>query len=119
MITNTGIKATENVIDILHGVLGQLSDGIWENSRHMEKYWKSLHVTVGADGNVVIEDRHDVCKDVKRFFANKIKQVIQIEHDDGDDEIVWSPSCTATSGYLHGHVPVSECYQLYQLLRQK
>jgi hypothetical protein len=36
--------------DILRSVMGQLSDGIWENSAIMKKFWKNAHVA-WDDGN--------------------------------------------------------------------
>jgi hypothetical protein len=38
MQINTGIKANDKFREILSGVIGQMSDGIWENTRSMEKY---------------------------------------------------------------------------------
>ena len=40
--------------DILDGVMGQLSDGIWENSRAMEKYWRTMEFAQDDAGNVVL-----------------------------------------------------------------
>lgn len=32
-------------LQIMHSVIGQLSDGIWENSAKKEKYWRGVTVT--------------------------------------------------------------------------
>jgi hypothetical protein len=39
MQINTGIKANSKFTEILSSVIGQMSDGIWENTLSMEKYW--------------------------------------------------------------------------------
>lgn len=117
MSINTGIKANDKFIDILGSVIGQMSDGIWENTRSMEKYWHSLGYSVNSAGYIIIEDRHYVCADPVDFFANKIKQIIKIEIDDGNKEMYWDRMCSASPFYMHGNVTVGDCYQLYELLK--
>ena len=117
MAINTGIKANDKFMSILSSVIGQMSDGIWENTRSMEKYWKSLDYSTDAFGYIVIEDRHYVCSDPVDFFANKIKQIIKIEIDDGNREMYWDRLCSASPFYMHGNVTVGDCYQLYELLK--
>jgi hypothetical protein len=117
MRINTGIKANSKFIDILGSVIGQMSDGIWENARSMEKYWKSLDYSTDASGCIVIEDRHFVCANPCDFFANKIKQIIKIEIDDGNSRLCWNRSCSACPSYMHGSVTVGDCYELYELLK--
>jgi hypothetical protein len=117
MSINTGIKMTPKYNSILSSVIGQMSDGIWENTRSMEKYWKSLDYSTDQNGNIIIEDRHGVCADPVAFFANKIKQIIKIEIDDGNNRLSWDRSCSATPSYIHGGVTVGDCYELYELLK--
>lgn len=120
MKINTGIPATSKRLEIIGSVIGQMSDGIWENTRSMEKYWKSLSYEKGSDGNIWLEDRGYVCSDVKEFFANKIKQIIKIEAEDNpNDGIVWSRTCTATTTYLNYYetITIGDCYELYELLK--
>ena len=111
----TTVKADPKYMDILNSCIGQMSDGIWENTRSMEKYWKSLRVT-SADGYIVIEDRNYVCADPVDFMANKIKQIIKIEIDDGA-KLVWSRTCCGSPCYLRGSITVGDCYKLYELLK--
>jgi len=114
----TYIKATPKDLSILNSVLGQMSDGIWENTRSMERYWKSLDVTVGSDGYLYIEDKFCVCGDPVDFMANKIKQVLKIEQDEGHRAINWDRSCVEVSHYInHQPVTVGECYRLYDALK--
>lgn len=120
MQINTGIKANDKFREILSGVIGQMSDGIWENTRSMEKYWKSLSYTVDPAGYIIIEDRHYTCANPVDFFANKIKQIIKIEAEDNPGSgIVWSRTCPATTVYLNytEAITIGDCYQLYEMLK--
>lgn len=120
MQINTGIKATDKFKEILSGVIGQMSDGIWENTRSMEKYWKSLSYTVDPAGYIIIEDRHYTCANPVDFFANKIKQIIKIEAEDNPSSgIRWERDCAATTGYLNytETITVGDCYKLYEALK--
>lgn len=114
----TTIPYTSKRADILGSVIGQLSDGIWENSRSMEKYWKSLTYGPTADGKIWIEDRHHACDNPLDFFANKIKQIVKKEIEDGWTSCLeWSRLCGIHPSYFHGDVTVGECYELYELLK--
>lgn len=113
----THIKADDKKLNILGSVIGQMSDGIWENTRSMEKYWKSLDYGKDSSGYIWLDDRHGVCSDVFEFFANKIKKIIQIEIEDGNNQLVWSRTCAGVPHYMHGTVTVGDCYELYELLK--
>ena len=118
MRVTTHIKSTEKRLNILGSVIGQMSDGIWENTRSMEKYWKNLDFGTDASGYIYLEDSHEVCTDVCEFFANKIKQIIKIEIDDGNTSgLQWSRDCSVSPRYMHGNVTVGDCYELYELLK--
>ncbi len=117
MQINTGIKANPKFMNILSSVIGQMSDGIWENTRSMEKYWKSLDYKTDAAGYIIIEDKYYVCSNPQDFFANKIKQIIKVEIDDGNTRLSWSRTCSAVPSYMHGTVTVGDCYELYELLK--
>jgi hypothetical protein len=119
MVVNTGIKADPKFMDILNACIGQMSDGIWENTRSMEKYWKSLDVDVDSSGMIKITDRHYVCANPVDFLANKIKQIIKIEIDDGNTKLNWSRTCSAVPHYItYGRpITVGDCYELYELLK--
>lgn len=120
MQINTGIKANDKFKEILSGVIGQMSDGIWENTRSMEKYWKSLSYTVDPAGYIIIEDRHHTCANPVDFFANKIKQIIKIEAEDNPGSgIRWERDCAATTVYLNytETITIGDCYKLYEALK--
>ena len=55
MKINTYVKNENNYLSILNSILGQLSDGIWENSRAAEKYWKSLSINVDDDNFITYQ----------------------------------------------------------------
>ncbi len=118
MKITTCIKSTPKRLDILGSVIGQMSDGIWENSRAMTKYWKSLRYGQDNNGYIWLEDQHGVCADVYDFFANKIKQIIQTEIKDGYTlGLIWGRTCNVQPNYMHGNVTVGDCYELYELLK--
>jgi hypothetical protein len=118
MKITTHITATPKRLTILGAVIGQMSDGIWENTRSMEKYWKSLDYGTDENGYIWLEDQNGVCADVYDFFANKIKQIIKVEIDDGcTPGLVWSRTCTVRPCYVHGNVTVGDCYEMYELLK--
>ena len=56
MKITTYIKANNKRQNILDSVIGQMSDGIWENTRSMEKYWKSLDFGVDANGYITLTE---------------------------------------------------------------
>jgi hypothetical protein len=119
MVINTGIKANPKFMEILRACIGQMSDGIWENTRSMEKYWKSLRVGVNGSGMIEIEDRFWACSNPVEFMANKIKQIIKVEIDDGNTKLNWSRTCSAVPQYItYGQpITVGDCYELYELLK--
>lgn len=119
MVVKTGIKANSKFMTILNACIGQMSDGIWENTRSMEKYWKSLHIEVDGSGMIEIDDRYYVCANPADFMANKIKQIIKIEIDDGNTKLDWSRTCSAVPQYITYGSPITvgDCYELYELLK--
>ena len=101
----TDLEATNKNYEILDSVLGQMSDGIWENSPVVEGYWRfatieksddnktviavsTIHIIFYSDiyginyhDNKCLKNRFaDMTDDkVKAYFANKIKQIVKIE----------------------------------------
>lgn len=118
MVCNTYIKNEGHYVSILNAVIGQMSDGIWENTPSMEKYWKSLDWGIDADNNIIIKDKHNVCSDPVDFFANKIKQIVKIDND-YNGKLDWSRTNSALTNYIsYGEkITVGECYKLYDLLK--
>ena len=101
----TNLEATNKNYEILRSVIGQMSDGIWENSPRAEGYWRFATIEKSDDNKIVIAvstihiisysniygkyyHRNDYVINrfanmtddkVKAYFANKIKQIIKIE----------------------------------------
>lgn len=97
-IIETGLENTKVNNEILASVIGQMSDGIWENSSRLNGYWAFSSI---KDGNIAIsEDRWDYYTNarnpyrqmtddkIKEFFANKIKQIVKRELADKYDDKV-------------------------------
>ena len=42
--------------EILNSVIGQMSDGIWENSSRLQGFWRFAEIS--DDNNILIEDRY-------------------------------------------------------------
>ena len=133
------VKMSERIIktglglhykDMLDAVIGQMSDGYWENTPMMQGYWK--FVTTGTSGNEVtlnvdevgwtldgdrrIENRFYGMSDdaVKKFFADKIKFLIK---EEGLGK--WARDNEETTDYLSYSDPyrVKDCYYAYEVLK--
>lgn len=118
-------------LDIINSVLGQMSDGYWENTPRMRGYW--LFADAKAQGNeCVLEidptrwgtrrgysnvtnqwiDMNDA--KVKQFLADKIKFLVKEEGLD------WNRGNEDTTDYLSYTQPyfkVKDCYYVYELLK--
>lgn len=98
IVTNT--TATRKNMDIFESVLGQISDGIWENSRGMDGYWmnteittyegyiairvsklKYFHMHVGFNKWRTVANRYcdKTSVQIVEFFKTKIKQIADEE----------------------------------------
>lgn len=129
-IIKTGLK-TQKECDILDGVFGQLSDGMWENSRAAGGYWPYIDADF-ENGEVVLKVSNAYRKyeeptnkllnmtddNVKKWLAKKIKQVIQEEGLD------WKRDNTEETDYLDTEwrtskqpSTVADCYYVYEVLK--
>lgn len=117
--------------DMLDAVIGQMSDGYWENTPMMRGYWKFVKTGTAGDevtldvaetsgaryGDSRIGNRFYGMTDdaVKKFFADKIKFLIK-EEGLGD----WERDNEATTDYLSYGDPryrVKDCYYAYEILK--
>ena len=130
IVARTGLSASDNKAkEILNSVIGQMSDGIWENTPGYDRYWKNVDVTE-EDGEIVIYggtaygspflDYHSSTgvKDesaVRKFMAHKIKQIVKIEADDGNSDIIWKRDCETPLSYMgyKESITVKDCYRVY------
>lgn len=117
----TTILATDKNIDILDAVFGQMSDGIWENSRAVEKYWTGMSVmkTKSSD-RIVIKYKKSLFSDPEsatKYLAQKIKQVVK-EYIQNTGKGAWARGCREECDYLSYDAPItiSDAYQLYDQL---
>lgn len=129
-IIKTGLK-TQKECDILDGVFGQLSDGMWENSRAAGGYWPYIDAEL-ENGEVVLKVSTAYRKyeeptnkllnmtddDIKKWLAKKIKQVIKEEGLD------WDRGNEETTDYLDTEwrkskqpSTVADCYYVYEVLK--
>ena len=116
--------------DMLDAVIGQMSDGYWENTPMMKGYWK--FVTTGTSGNEVTLNVDEVSgtrdgdgrvynrfygmsdEAVKKFFADKIKFLIK---EEGLGK--WARDNESETDYLSYSNPyrVKDCYYAYEILK--
>lgn len=131
--TNTFSKKAN---DMLNSVIGQMSDGIWENSKSMGKYWRFASIERDLDGENIIEisaatgkpcyDRYvyngfaDMSDDqIREFFAKKIKQIAKIELKDNDKTTGWKRNNTEfKTCYLSydEEISIADAYLCYEFL---
>ena len=143
----TNLEATNKNYEILRSVIGQMSDGIWENSPRAEGYWRFATIEKSDDNKIVIAvstihiisynskyyhgnkcNRFaDMTDDkVKAYFANKIKQIIKIEesnlkeyYNDTSKDLSWRKDNQQKCGYM-GYketITVADAYAAYKNLK--
>lgn len=128
-----GLSGEKNK-EILDSVIGQISDGIWENSPGMSGYW--LPVTISNNGDILIDNEseirdgerwiknryYDMSDDeVRRFFANKIKQISQEYLNDNNLNPYkgWNAESDEICNYLdrNSGVTIGDAFLAYQALK--
>lgn len=140
MAIKTGLKGT-TYRSILSDVIGQLSDGKWENSRVMEHYWPFVSIELNEDNDVLIvvykpgakrycsRDnlahnnwfyRYDKMncdhQKIRNFFAKRIQQLVSDERKSYPHRgIKFNAKCKLQSDYLDG--TVAELYEAYKTLK--
>lgn len=120
---STGLTGEFNK-SILDSILGQLSDGHWENSRRMEKYWKHLDVELDNGEVVIVAPDYykqlydwDDENDIKKFFARCLKTFVKYVIDNYHWATEWSRSCEDTLlGFHNPNTRVKDVYRVYDKL---
>ena len=140
---STGLKG-KMAYNILSNVIGQLSDGIWENSRAMCHYWPYANISMNEDDSVdiVIDERwanarSGYCNkfkgmspaDIKDWFAKKAKAVVNNEAKDCPNRnLKFNKKNNEVLDYMYDHlnldgnrdqIKVSDVYEVYKALRSK
>ena len=138
LIIPTGLKG-EKARDILDAIIGQMSDGMWENSPAMEHYWRFINVEKigkelafvvnrtqgeweagGRPGHNHFTENYFMTKlggkedAIKQFMAKKLKAIAKEEIKDEHDPIGWERNNEMESGYLAG--TISDVYFVYETL---
>ena len=119
-LISTGLS-DEKAQDILDSVIGQMSDGIWENSSRMNRYWQYADIVRnGSEINIQISDIHNYENgfkgksddEIKKFFAQKIKQIVK------EEGLNWNRNNEEESCYLdrNSGVTVKDAYRVYDKL---
>lgn len=115
--------------EVIDSVLGQLSDGIWENSNGMNKYWS--YADVNKNNELQVDDTswrsgfNGKSEEwVRNWFADKAKQVVKIWAEDwGKGKDVWKRDNQDEVDYMGGHIvrdiTVSDVYECYDYLKRR
>lgn len=125
------VKCTPEEIKYLDGVMGQLSDGIWENSQAMEPYWMCNRLINGGiemqpftpiycsrkpfGRSNPLYDKSDA--EVRAWFARKLKAVVKTFLEDENlpaDE--WNRVNEREVHYLRIDQTVAGAYRVYDSL---
>lgn len=139
---STGFAADDMIAkSVIESVLGQLSDGIWENSQAMNKYWLALSnektdLAVSENmfekfcGKRYLNPFLNLPEDeIKKWFATKLKQVVKHEEKDSGGKNWWKrDNNNIVLDYLSGYykddegvlqkheVTVADAYRVYDKL---
>lgn len=113
--------------DILNSVIGQWSDGMYENSHSMEKYWRHSQIKSAEDGEIIINVDLDYGSgfahmsefEVKAHFAKYIKTIAKQEMADNGWGNCWSRSDEHESHYLNYSevITIADAYFVYETLK--
>lgn len=127
-VIRTGIF-TDVAVQILNGVLGQLSDGWGENNPENDGWWRPAAVRRETDGEVVIAVSKDCCcrgsknnfinmsdDQVKAKFACWIKKTAKMEHDFLRARAQWKPDSQFEHGFFHGVVTTAQAFAVHACL---
>lgn len=93
-VIKTDLPNKKKYGEILASVIGQMSDGIWENTSRFNGYWGYAECNSGSvdivvdtnwySRNIKAKNPYVTMTDcgIKNFFANKVKQIALIEMQD-------------------------------------
>lgn len=127
-LVSTGLSDAK-AEDVLNSVIGQMSDGIWENTSQMDRYWKNLEI-IKKDGELYIQANTDSYSsgfkgytedEIRKFVANKVKQIAKMYIEDykgSAKDLAWDRNCTVKCDYLdyHSGATIQDAYRVYDKL---
>lgn len=124
------VKCTKEELEYLDPVMGQLSDGIWENSPQMVAYWRCNSLT---DEGIAMDELAQsysgrqtytnplfgkASEDVRRWFADKLKAVVKQWLEDNDMPVdAWNRVNNDEVNYLRDGQTVAGAYKAYDSLK--
>lgn len=121
----TGLKGQDDK-RILDSLIGQLSDGKWENSPRMGKWWKYTKPELLDDDEVFIKVPRDfqwylgvdTRQDILKFYATHLKQLMKEILEGNKDLGKWDRNNSSQiKGYFHEPEPtVQDVYRIYDKL---
>lgn len=141
LIINTNL--TDEISgDILSGIIGQLSDGMWENDPIMRHYLDFVEIKNINNNICIVIDSTSGNDEDKRFFknyfytklklnpqaiakwfANKLKQIVKSDAKQyPSSNIVFSNKCEQDLHFLSTYkkpyrsIKANEAYRVYQVL---
>lgn len=119
MIVKTGLTK-RNELAILQSVIGQMSDGIWENSPSVERYWRNMKIERDKDtGEIIINVASWLFMteaDCLKYMAQKIKQIVKKEKEWSNNKIEWNRLCSEELDYFRDGPMVGSVYYVYDRL---
>jgi len=142
LIINTGLNDRVS-LNVLKSTLGQLSDGMWENSRKAERYWPFADAEM-IDGNVCLVINKELYKNygswgytngfrfdlemdpirIKDYFAKKIQAVVRQESKDYPDAgIKCTAKCDVELDYMSDYdnydnkIRACDAHKVYKALK--
>lgn len=125
------VKCTAEELAYLDPVMGQLSDGMWENSRAMEPYWQCNHIkaegierqpftpmycsrTPFGRSNPLYDKSSD---EVRIWFARKLKAIVkEFLEDNNLPSSEWNRVNDREVDYLRPGQTVAGAYKVYDSL---
>lgn len=121
------VKCSKEELAYLDAVMGQLSDGMWENSPRMEPYWicntltdegiemEPSNTTYGR--RIYTNPLYDMSDmEVRSWFADKLKAVVKEWLKDGGNG-EWSRINQDEVDYLNRGQTVAGAYKVYDSLK--
>ena len=143
-IINTGLIDSAS-LNVLLSTVGQLSDGIWENSNVARHYWKFADIELIDDEVCLVikkclfeYDHYDNNRptenyfrsrmkldpaSIKKYFANKVRAIVRENAKDYPDAgIKFSAKCDVELDYMGSYdnseipIKVSDAYRVYKAL---
>lgn len=113
---------------MLNSIIGQMSDGIWENTPSMNGYWMFANelspgvLGLSTDwygnrsyGNTSNPYREMSDDEVRRYYANKAKYIAQLWMNDNNINPYrnWRPDNEEECDYFHDGITVADAYEFF------